>query len=145
LASLTSRVGAEFLTLRASHSTPGLPGSSLGVESTTVAPLENFDMHSPCTTPCQGAAGPPQGDDSPLGGQRPAQRRSVGAKIGRWLSRYLAAPGRTTTTGFPTDQTLLRACLQPGDVLLVEGTSRIRERLNKSTDDAPETLSLKGI
>ena len=125
MASLTSRVGAEFLTLRASHSTPGLPGSSLGVESTTVAPLENFDMHSPCTTPCQGAAGPPQGDDSPLGGQRPAQRRSVGAKIGRWLSRYLAAPGRTTTTGFPTDQTLLRACLQPGDVLLVEGTSRI--------------------
>jgi 16S rRNA (adenine1518-N6/adenine1519-N6)-dimethyltransferase len=27
------------------------------------------------------AAGPPQGDGSPLGGQRPAQRRSVGAKI----------------------------------------------------------------
>jgi glutamyl-Q tRNA(Asp) synthetase len=30
------------------------------------------------------AAGPPQGGDSPLGGQRPAQRRSAGAYIGRF-------------------------------------------------------------
>lgn len=45
--------------------------------------------------------------------------------IGDSLSRYLGTPGRTAATGFPTDQTLLKACLQPGDVLLVEGTSRI--------------------
>lgn len=47
------------------------------------------------------------------------------AWLGRTLATYLGAPGRTAATGFPTDIGLLAASLKPGDVVLVEGTSRI--------------------
>ncbi|MDP3086467.1 MAG: hypothetical protein Q8N44_22580 [Rubrivivax sp.] len=46
--------------------------------------------------------------------------------LGAWLSRYLSQPSSGDgTVGLPTDPALLQACLQPGDVLLVEGQSRI--------------------
>jgi hypothetical protein len=47
------------------------------------------------------------------------------AWLGRSLARYLGKPGRTAAIGFPTDIALLAATLMPGDVILVEGTSRI--------------------
>src|SRR3990167_310649 len=45
--------------------------------------------------------------------------------IGSALARYLGAPGHTASIGFPTDMVLLAACVRPGDVILVEGTSRV--------------------
>jgi Permuted papain-like amidase enzyme, YaeF/YiiX, C92 family len=41
------------------------------------------------------------------------------------LARYLSQPGRTGGTAIATDQQKLARCLQPGDVLLVEGTTRV--------------------
>lgn len=45
--------------------------------------------------------------------------------IGSALARYLGAPGRTASIGFPTDMVLLAACVRPGDVILMEGNSRV--------------------
>ena len=45
--------------------------------------------------------------------------------LGRWLAAYLGAPGHSSPIGLPTDLRLLGAVLRAGDVLLVEGTSRI--------------------
>lgn len=45
--------------------------------------------------------------------------------IGHALARYLTAPGRTATIGYPTDNALLAACVRPGDVILVDGDSRV--------------------
>jgi hypothetical protein len=45
--------------------------------------------------------------------------------IGRWLARYLARPRHVHSTAVPTDSGLLQNCLRPGDVLLVEGNSRV--------------------
>lgn len=45
--------------------------------------------------------------------------------IGHALARYLGAPGHSASIGFPTDPVLLAACVQPGDVILVEGHSRV--------------------
>ena len=45
--------------------------------------------------------------------------------IGRFLARFLLAETHQHGTSTPTPLALLRACLQPGDVLLVEGHSRI--------------------
>jgi len=45
--------------------------------------------------------------------------------IGKALARYLSAPRPTAQTGTPTDPLRLLAALRPGDVLLVEGASRI--------------------
>jgi hypothetical protein len=47
------------------------------------------------------------------------------AWLGRALASYLGTPGRTAAIGFPTDIGLLAKALRPGDVILVEGTSRI--------------------
>jgi hypothetical protein len=47
------------------------------------------------------------------------------AWLGRALARYLGMPGRTAAIGFPTDIGMLAAALKPGDVILVEGTSRV--------------------
>ena len=46
-------------------------------------------------------------------------------RIGQALAAYLGTPGRTAAIGFPTDIDQLAATLKPGDVILVEGTSRI--------------------
>ena len=75
-------------------------------------------------------------------------RRSLGG----WLSRYLGAPGSAPGTGFPTDQTLLRSCLQPADVLLVEGASRVSTAIKYLTQSTwshaalyvGETTGLRG-
>ena len=53
--------------------------------------------------------------------------------IGRRLSRYLSEPGHTNGTSMPTRSELLAAHLQPGDVLLVEGTSRISSAIKYLT------------
>lgn len=45
--------------------------------------------------------------------------------LGQRLSRYLTQPGRSVSTSPPTDLAKLAACLRPGDVLLVEGNTRI--------------------
>ncbi|MFQ5509766.1 MAG: YiiX/YebB-like N1pC/P60 family cysteine hydrolase [Leptospirillia bacterium] len=44
---------------------------------------------------------------------------------GERLARYLTEPVRTGGTGRPTPRERLVACLRPGDVLLVEGGTRI--------------------
>ena len=45
--------------------------------------------------------------------------------LGRALARYLGTPGRTAVVGYPTNIALLAATVRPGDVLLVEGSSRV--------------------
>jgi hypothetical protein len=45
--------------------------------------------------------------------------------IGRALARYLSTPRASAQTGTPSDPRKLLQCLQPGDVLLVEGSTRI--------------------
>ncbi|MBI2960729.1 MAG: lipo-like protein [Betaproteobacteria bacterium] len=45
--------------------------------------------------------------------------------LGVRLAGYLSQPGRTVPAAAPTDLDLLSPVLQPGDVLLVEGTSRL--------------------
>ncbi|MDH3460277.1 MAG: YiiX/YebB-like N1pC/P60 family cysteine hydrolase [Burkholderiaceae bacterium] len=45
--------------------------------------------------------------------------------LGARLSRYLSQPSGGDGAALPTDPAKLMACLQPGDVLLVEGKARI--------------------
>lgn len=45
--------------------------------------------------------------------------------IGSWLARWLSAESNDAGTSRPTDMGLLEHTLRPGDVLLVEGQSRI--------------------
>ena len=49
----------------------------------------------------------------------------VTQRIGRSLARYLAKPLHVHTASVPPDFDALAACLQPADVLLVEGHSKI--------------------
>ncbi len=46
-------------------------------------------------------------------------------KLGKGLARYLSKPRRHYTTFDVTDPDMLASVLQPGDVLLVDGLSRI--------------------
>ncbi|KAG1092376.1 hypothetical protein G6F40_012832 [Rhizopus arrhizus] len=50
---------------------------------------------------------------------------SIARRCGEGLSRYLSRPHHVHSVAPPTDPDLLMACLQPGDVLLVEGQSRV--------------------
>jgi hypothetical protein len=50
---------------------------------------------------------------------------TIARRIGERLGRYLSQPRHTHGTSAPTDPLRLMACLRPGDVLLVEGGSRI--------------------
>ncbi|MGH6626809.1 MAG: lipo-like protein [Burkholderiaceae bacterium] len=45
--------------------------------------------------------------------------------IGQLLARYLSTPRLSAQTGMPAQRDKLLRCLRPGDVLLVEGSSRI--------------------
>jgi hypothetical protein len=45
--------------------------------------------------------------------------------FGRRLAQFLAQPRHVHSTSAPADLSRLQACLRPGDVLLVEGNSRI--------------------
>ncbi|MBX3653637.1 MAG: lipo-like protein [Ramlibacter sp.] len=45
--------------------------------------------------------------------------------VGEWLARYLSKPRAGVQVGTPADPARLLRCLEPGDVLLVEGSSRI--------------------
>ena len=46
-------------------------------------------------------------------------------RIGQALARYLAKPQHLHSTSIPAEFSALAACLQPADVLLVEGHSKI--------------------
>src|SRR5690349_7247930 len=45
--------------------------------------------------------------------------------LGRWLARFLSKRTHVHGTGPATAPARLLACLRPGDVLLVEGASRV--------------------
>ena len=49
----------------------------------------------------------------------------IGGLIGRWLARFLEQPSRGYRPFSIIDTETLRRCLQPGDVLLVEGDLRV--------------------
>jgi Permuted papain-like amidase enzyme, YaeF/YiiX, C92 family len=53
--------------------------------------------------------------------------------LGKRLSRYLSEPGHTAGTAEPTRTDLLARVLQTGDVLLVEGTSRVSSAIKYLT------------
>lgn len=54
-------------------------------------------------------------------------------QFGRWLARYLSRPRHVHGTSPPADLGRLQACLRPGDVLLVEGNSRISSAIKYLT------------
>lgn len=49
----------------------------------------------------------------------------VKAWIGGWLSAYLSQTRHTHSLAAPTDPARLMACVKPGDVVLIEGQSRV--------------------
>jgi hypothetical protein len=53
--------------------------------------------------------------------------------IGRALARYLSTPRPSAQTGTPSDPRKLLQCLQPCDVLLVEGSTRISSAIKYLT------------
>lgn len=55
----------------------------------------------------------------------PTRMPSFRAWLGERLSRYLSQAHPVNSTAAPTDPVKLMACIRPGDVLLVEGQSRI--------------------
>lgn len=58
---------------------------------------------------------------------------SLKQRLGMRLSRYLSEPGHTAGTAAPTRMDLLAQVLQTSDVLLVEGTSRVRSAIKYLT------------
>lgn len=52
-------------------------------------------------------------------------RMHMRARVGEWLSSYLTKPSPGVVTLTPADLGRLKACLRPGDVLLIEGDTRI--------------------
>ncbi|WP_035572713.1 YiiX/YebB-like N1pC/P60 family cysteine hydrolase [Halomonas halocynthiae] len=52
-------------------------------------------------------------------------KKTLRTRVGEWLSRYLSRPLPGAATLMPTDLASLEACLRPGDVLLVEGNTRV--------------------
>lgn len=53
--------------------------------------------------------------------------------LGKKLSLYLSKPGVLPSTSKPANLLMLQACIQPGDVLLVEGTSRVSRAIKYLT------------
>ena len=58
---------------------------------------------------------------------------SLKQRLGQRLSRYLSEPGHSAGTVAPTRTDLLAQVLQTGDVLLVEGTSRVSSAIKYLT------------
>lgn len=50
---------------------------------------------------------------------------TINGPIGRWLARFLERPSRSYQPFSISDTETLRRCMQPGDVLLVEGNLRV--------------------
>jgi hypothetical protein len=50
---------------------------------------------------------------------------AISRNIGRWLARFLERPSRSYEPFSISDTETLRRCMQPGDILLVEGNLRI--------------------
>lgn len=50
---------------------------------------------------------------------------AMGSALGRWVARKLAEPRHVHSPVAPASLQDLQACLQPGDVVLVEGNSRV--------------------
>ena len=67
---------------------------------------------------------------------------SVLAAIGDRLARFLTAPRHIHSTSAPTPTARLRACLRPGDILLVEGTSRISTAIKYLTQSTWSHVAL---
>ncbi len=59
--------------------------------------------------------------------------KALALAFGRRLARFLAQPRHVHGTSAPADLERLRACLRPGDVLLVEGNSRISSAIKYLT------------
>jgi hypothetical protein len=57
----------------------------------------------------------------------------IAQSLGKRLSRYLSEPGHSAGTAEPTRTDLLAQVLQTGDVLLVEGTSRVSSAIKYLT------------
>jgi len=55
------------------------------------------------------------------------------ASLGQRLARFVAEPRHEHGTSAPADLSLLQRCLQPGDVLLVEGHSRVSSAIKYLT------------
>lgn len=53
--------------------------------------------------------------------------------LGKRLSLYLSKPGVLPCTAKPANLEMLQACIRPGDVLLVEGTSRVSRAIKYLT------------
>jgi hypothetical protein len=58
---------------------------------------------------------------------------TLSRSFGRALARYLSTPRPNTQTGTPSDPRKLLQCLQPCDVLLVEGSTRISSAIKYLT------------
>ncbi|MCZ2405419.1 MAG: hypothetical protein LC097_01585, partial [Burkholderiales bacterium] len=53
--------------------------------------------------------------------------------LGQALARYLSRPRPSAQNGVPTDRRALAQCLRPGDVLLMEGSSRVSSAIKYLT------------
>lgn len=60
-------------------------------------------------------------------------KQRLASRMGQSLSRYLSEAGHTAGTAAPTRMDLLAQVLQTGDVLLVEGTSRVSSAIKYLT------------
>jgi hypothetical protein len=56
----------------------------------------------------------------------------IASWIGVHLGRYLSQASHVHGTAAPTDPIKLMACLRPGDVLLIEGQTRVSVAINWS-------------
>lgn len=62
--------------------------------------------------------------------------------LGRLLARFLPRPHHVHGTSAPPDLARLKACLRPGDVLLVEGNSRISTAIKYLTQSTGSHAAL---
>jgi hypothetical protein len=69
-----------------------------------------------------------------------AARRWVGTRLSNYLSQPLKAPG----TAAATDTAKLLACLEPGDVVLVEGRTRVSVAIQYLTQSTWSHAALYG-
>lgn len=60
-------------------------------------------------------------------------RKPIRTRLGEWLSRYLTKPLPGLVTLTPAHPGRLKACLRPGDVLLVEGNTRVSSAIKYLT------------
>ena len=76
----------------------------------------------------------------------------VARKVGGWLSRYLSKENKNASIGTPTNIDAVRQCVQPGDVILVEGNTKFSTAIKYLTQSTWShttlylgTISVHGI